>query len=128
MYTYWATVAAVHDGDTVSFFVDLGFNVFLHPVNEKSRERMSFRLFGCNARELAQPGGPEARDHLAELLPVGLTVELASVKRDKYGGRYDAVVTMPDGTDLRDTLIADGWAVPWDGTGPKPIPPWPRPS
>lgn len=127
MYTYSATVAAVHDGDTLSFVIDLGFNIFLHPVNDRDRERMSFRLLGCNARELSQPGGPEARDHLAQLLPAGAKVTVTSLKPDKYGGRWLAVVTLADGSDLVRQLVDEGWAAPWDGTGPKPIPPWPRP-
>jgi endonuclease YncB( thermonuclease family) len=94
----------------------------------------AFRLLGCNARELAEPGGVEARDHLAGLVldvgvPVGLGrrgVVLTSVKRDKYGGRYDAAVTLPDGSDLVAGLIAGQWAAPWDGRGPRPVPPWPR--
>jgi endonuclease YncB( thermonuclease family) len=117
LYTYAALVAHVHDGDTVDLDADLGFD---------TRHFGSFRLLGCNARELAQPGGPEARDHLAALLPPGVKVIAQSVKPDKFGGRYDAAITLPDGTDLVTQLIADQWAAAWDGTGTKPVPPWPR--
>lgn len=118
-YTYRALIAEVHDGDTLRADVDLGFNVWLHA--------QSFRLLGCNARELAEPGGKEARDHLRALLPVGTVVTLTSVKVDKYGSRWDARVVLADGTDLVAGLITDNWAAPWDGTGTKPVPPWPRP-
>jgi endonuclease YncB( thermonuclease family) len=125
-YTYAAMVTAVHDGDTITVDIDLGFAV---------HTRQHVRLLGCNAIELAQPGGAEARDHLASLF--GLTetsannlghVVLRSVKPDKYGDRYDAAITLTNagGTDLVTQLIADGWAAAWDGKGPKPVPAWPR--
>jgi micrococcal nuclease len=110
-------VVRVQDGDGIDLDVDLGFDT--HHLG-------AFRLLGCNARELSQPGGKEARDHLAALLPPGAKVTVRTVKPDKYGGRYLAAVTLADGTDLVTQLIADGWAMPWDGTGPKPVPPWPR--
>ena len=116
-YTYRATVVSVHDGDTFTAILDLGFDLSF---------RTSVRLAGCNARELAMPGGKEARDHLAELL-ADQHIVLASAKWDKYGGRIDAVVTLVDGgLALSARLVADGWAAAWDGRGPAPVPAWPR--
>lgn len=115
-YTYTATVLAVHDGDTFTALVDLGFDVAL---------RVKLRLLGCNAIELGQPGGTEAGDNLRQLINLR-TVYLHTVQVDKYGGRYDAQVTLPDIGDLATKLIADGWAAAWDGKGPRPVPPWPR--
>jgi micrococcal nuclease len=117
-YTYAATVVRVVDGDTVRLDVDLGFATWMRNV--------PFRLSGCNALELAAPGGREARDHLATLLPPGTMLTIRSVKTDKYA-RWDADILMPDGTHLVDRLIADGWAAPWSGAGAAPIPDWPRP-
>lgn len=116
-YTYAATVLSVHDGDTLALDVDLGFHVHTHT---------SVRLLGCNARELAQPGGTAARDHLRALLPIGTAVTIRSVLDDKYGGRVDAAVTLIDGTDLVTALTADQWVAAWDGTSTRPLPPWPR--
>lgn len=118
MFTYVAIVERVIDGDSVGLAVDLGFDTW---------HRGSFRLLGCNARELSQPGGPDAAANLAALLPAGTRVVIQSVKPDKFGGRYDAAVTLADGTDLVAQLVAQGWAAAWDGTGTKPVPPWPRP-
>jgi endonuclease YncB( thermonuclease family) len=124
MYTYYAIVRGVHDGDTVTVDLDQGLNEWRH--------KLSMRLYGCNARELSQPGGPEARDNLAALLPVGTQVVVHSHKvdrdlsPDKYGGRYDAEITLPDGRDLVTLLIEEEWAAAWDGTGTAPVPPWPR--
>jgi endonuclease YncB( thermonuclease family) len=117
MFTYAAIVEHVIDGDTVYMAVDLGFDTW---------HWGSFRLLGCNARELPQPGGPEAAANLVALLPVGTKVTIRSVKPDKFGGRYLAAVTLADGSDLVSTLIAEGWAAAWNGTGTKPVPPWPR--
>lgn len=122
-YRYVATVTAVHDGDTITADVDLGFGVWVRA--------QVFRLLGLNARELADPGGPEARDNLAGLLlPPTLmpAVTLTSLKPDKYGGRWLAVITLADGRDLTSLLIATGWAAPWNGKGTKPVPPWPIPE
>jgi hypothetical protein len=47
-YRYRAVVTAVHDGDTITADVLLGFHITRSQV---------FRLLGCNARELADPGG-----------------------------------------------------------------------
>lgn len=117
-YTYTAVILSVHDGDTVRADVDLGFDTWLRG--------QSFRLLGCNARELAEPGGPEARDNLAAILAHQPGITLTSVKPDKFGGRWDCVITLDDGTDLVSLLIATGWAAPWNGRGMKPLPPWPR--
>lgn len=118
-YRYEATVVRVVDGDTLILDVDLGFHVWLRG--------QSFRLLGCNARELHEPGGPEARDNLRDLLSTLLMpVTLRSVRVDKFGGRFDAAITLKGGADLVTALIADGWVAAWDGTGERPVPSWPR--
>lgn len=128
-----AAVVDVIDGDTLKLSVrlaksrgkdtDLGFHVYreggwlvLH---------YTFRLLGCNAAEHGTPGGDAATANLKTLLPVGTVVVVTSVSNDKYS-RYDADIMMPPGTDLVSYLIAHQWAAPWNGQGPKPIPPWPR--
>jgi micrococcal nuclease len=113
-----ARVVRVVDGDTVILDVDLGFGTWLHG--------QSFRLRGCNAREHSMLGGSEAAAHLRTLLPVGSCVTLTSIRPDKYGGRYDAGITLQDGSDLVQLLIAHGWVAPWNGKGERPLPAWPR--
>lgn len=131
--TFPAVVTDVIDGDTVKLSVrlaksrgkdaDLGFHVYreggwlvLH---------YTFRLLGCNAAEHGTPAGDAATANLKALLPVGTVVVVTSVSNDKYS-RYDADITMSPGTDLVSYLIAHEWAAPWNGQGPKPLPPWPR--
>lgn len=113
-------VGGWHDGDTVRVIVDRGDGDF---------SRWAIRLLGASCRELADEGGPEARDALAALLPAGTPVVLVDERPDKYGGRHLARVVVDLGAgsvDLAEHLIAEGWALPWDGKGEQPKPAWPR--
>jgi endonuclease YncB( thermonuclease family) len=98
-HVYNALVLSIHDGDTLTT-----------PV----------RLLGIDAPELATPTGPPARDHLAALVAKAPVV-LHTFKdpADKYG-RWLAEVFNLDGTDLCKQMVLDGFAVEWDGKGPKP--------
>ncbi len=115
------------DGDT--FYVELDFNVY-----GLFARRQLIRVVGLAAREKSKPGGIPAREALKVRLgmTVGSPVVLTGIKPDKYGKRLDAVVTClgQHGVpyDLGSALIADHWAVPWDGQGEQPLPPWPRPE
>lgn len=114
---YPATIIGVHDGDTIKLIVDLGFSVWY---------TTNCRLFGCNAAELSTEAGKAARDNLATLLPGGTVVTVLSHGLDKFAGRFDGSITLPDGRNLTSILVAEGWAATWDGTGKAPLPPWPR--
>lgn len=118
LYTYRAIVTAVHDGDTFSVDIDQGLNTWRHGEN--------IRILGINAIELASPGGPEAQQKLAAILPIGTAITIRTVKADKYGTRYNAAITLADGSDLATQLLAGGWAAPYTGRGPKVAPAWPR--
>jgi endonuclease YncB( thermonuclease family) len=120
-----AVIWAVHDGDTLTALVPLDTKTV---IGVPLWAELPLRLAGCNARELKDPGGVDARDHLAELLPVGTHVTVVVTGADKYSGRMDGRITLPDGSDLVTVLTADHWVAAWNGTGPKPVPPWPRPT
>ena len=138
---YKATVVNIHDGDTIGVDivlvpsrmhraypdVDLGFNV--HSVDHEGivLERQSVRLFGCNAPELATPAGKDALAYLETILHVGDVVTLVSHGWDKFGGRIDGQITLADGRDVAQVMIAAGQAAPWDGHGVKPVPAGPPP-
>lgn len=113
MYVYRAVVVSVHDGDTLTLDVDLGFYV---------RVRQACRVLGVNAAELGTDSGRAARDFLRKLLPAGTALQVTSVHADKYGGRFDGLVLLPNGRDLADVLVEAGHAARWDGTGSKPVP------
>lgn len=121
-YIFNATVVYVRDGDTVNMVIDRGMwdycGSFDHPT--------PIRIYGVNAREISQPGGPEARDHLTGLMPVGLRVVLTSMKPDKFAPRWDAIIETPTVPDVGALLVSQQWASPYYGTGPKVTPPWPR--
>jgi endonuclease YncB( thermonuclease family) len=133
-FTYRGQILTVHDGDTVRVDLDLGIGTShkdidlgfdIHITGRRLRLREDVRLYGCNAIELSQPGGTEAQQHLAGLLPVGSWVTVQTIKNDKYGGRYDAKIALADGRDVTTVMCADGYAAPWDGVGSKPVPAWP---
>lgn len=117
-WTVPATVVRVVDGDTVILRADLGWKINLE---------VDVRLFGINAIEHNVPGGHEATLRLMLLLPVGASVGLTSMGIDKYGGRTDGVVLI-GGIDAARQMVHDGFATPWDGKGPRPIPVWPIPA
>lgn len=119
-----AYVWAVHDGDTLTCLTNLPAKA---TIGVDLWAELPIRLAGCNARELAMAGGPDARDNLRAILPVGTAVTVTVVGADKYPGRMDGRVLLADGRDLATLLCADDWAAPWDGHGIKPVPPWPRP-
>jgi micrococcal nuclease len=104
-YEYRATILRVVDGDTVHARVDLGFDL---------RIDMKLRLYGINAPELSTPDGPKAKQHLIELLnfPSGEPLSVSTIKdrQEKYG-RYLAVLTRDDGTNINERMVADGAAL-----------------
>jgi endonuclease YncB( thermonuclease family) len=110
-----------HDGDTVIVRVDRWMRDY---------STWNIRIHGMATLELAEPGGVEARDECARRWPPDTELVLATSKPDKYGGRFNADVYYrgPDGEPrlVSAELIADGWALPWDGHGPQPKPRWPR--
>jgi endonuclease YncB( thermonuclease family) len=114
------TVEGWHDGDTVHVWVDKGRGEYA---------RRKVRVLGAATRELSEPGGEEALAYVEQLVPTGTPVVLVDLDDDKYGGRVDAIVVVDLGdgpVNLADRLVADGWAMPWDGRGPQPRIPWPR--
>lgn len=106
---YRAVVVNVHDGDTVTVTMDLGFGLDL---------TLPCRIYGINAPELNTPEGKAARAYAQTLLPEGTKVMVASHGWDKYGGRFDGQIVRPDGSDFA-TLMLAGHAVPYSGVGPK---------
>lgn len=109
MYEYSARILSVHDGDTCTALVDLGFRI---------SQEMPLRLNGINAPELSQPGGKEARDYLRSIID-GKQVVIFTVKdrKEKYG-RYLADIVV--GVELVSVMMCSaGHAKPYDGTGPR---------
>ena len=101
---YPATVISFHDGDTAHLDLDLGFAIHLQGVP-------SCRVFGINAPELSTAAGKAALAYALSICPVGSTVSVLSHGWDKYGGRFDGSLTLPDGSDFAAQMLAAGQAV-----------------
>ena len=99
---YPAVVFDVHDGDTVTLVIDLGWDLTL-----KGR----CRVYGINAPELSTKEGQAARDYARVLLPLGEVVRVLSHDWDKYGGRFDGDLTLPDGRDFATLMVESGHAI-----------------
>jgi micrococcal nuclease len=111
VYTVPATLDHWHDADTLVANLDLGWHVGL--------SKQPIRLARCDAPELATPAGKMALAYVRTLIQPGEKFTLVSHSLDKYG-RVLGDVKLADGRDVADTLIANGYALPWDGTGVKP--------
>jgi micrococcal nuclease len=114
VFIYQAAVEKVVDGDTLDLQLDLGFGVF-------TRQRV--RLLGINAAEHGTELGDKAtafaRDWVKQHGPA-FTVRTQKDKKEKFG-RYLATI-LSDTADLGQALIDAGLALPYDGTGPRPVP------
>lgn len=132
-----AVVTEVHDGDTVTVDLDTGrylhghdktLGLHLYVEGNHLHVHQALRLAGINAIELDQPGGPEARDHLEQMMPIGTAVTVTTWldSSDKYG-RILGLLTQPPWS-FNQRMVDDGYAAPWNGQGPKPTPPWPIPN
>ena len=107
-----AVVDYVLDGDTFAAGVkiddDITITVRVRVINIDTPE-----LSGACPREVAM--AESAKDFVADLLPVGAVVELQNIKDDKYLGRIDANVILPDGRDLGNVLIKQKLARSYNG-------------
>jgi endonuclease YncB( thermonuclease family) len=102
----------VIDGDTVLLTIDLlGFDHFVPGSDLDGKSRMACRVFGINAPELRTVEGEDALGYAMSLLPAGSRVAVVSHGYDKYGGRFDGNITLPDGTDFGQRMLDSGHAV-----------------
>jgi endonuclease YncB( thermonuclease family) len=112
-----------HDADTQRYLADLGFGLYA---------LLDVRLAGLNAPEVVgeqRAAGLAAtawaRDWLelhsghATTSPTEYPLTLDTSKTEKYG-RWLGVVSCARGHVLNADLLAGGYAVPWDGSGPRP--------
>ena len=97
-----ATVDYVYDGDTLAAVahVDDGVDV---DVRVRLRNIDTPEMHGNCESETMRANA--ARNRLMNLVPRGTVVELKNIKDDKYIGRIDANVILPDGRDVGRVLI-----------------------
>ncbi len=107
-----AVVDYIFDGDTFSAGVnlddDVQITVRVRLINIDTPEMNG----KCNAEKVM---AQSAKDLLATLLPRGTVVDLQNIKDDKYLGRINANVILPDGRDVGDVMIDSGLARPYKG-------------
>ena len=108
---YAARVVILHDGDTITLDIDLGFDHLISGLDFDGKTRLSCRVLGINAPELRTPEGKVALAYAQTLLKPGDHCTVVSHGWDKYGGRFDGTVTLPDGRDFGQTMIDAGQAV-----------------
>ena len=107
-----ARVDYIFDGDTFSAQValdkDVNVTVRVRLINIDPPE-----MNGKCAMEKQM--AVRARDVLSALIPRGTVVELDNIKDDKYLGRINANVFLPDGRDVGLILVDSGLGRPYKG-------------
>mgnify|MGYP003307061627 CR=1 FL=1 len=107
-----AVVDYIFDGDTFSAGVmlddDIQITVRVRLINVDTPE-----MNGMCESEIDKAHA--AKEFVSELLPVGTVVDLQNIKDDKYLGRIDANVILPDGRDVGRVMIDSGLARPYSG-------------
>lgn len=112
-----STVTRIIDGDSLTATVtrDLGFH-------GTATFAVRLRLNRINTPPASTDAGKLATRMATVLLvadpPVQVLIE--TVGPYKYGDEWMAEITLPDGRNVSDALVAGGWAVYWDGNGPRP--------
>lgn len=105
---YEAEILRVIDGDTVEARVRIWLGL---------DQTIRIRLRGIDAPEIHGncPGEREAaaasREHLSHLL-LSKKIYLFEIGADKYGGRIDALLRLPDGADVSSLMVQSGHAQP----------------
>lgn len=119
---YRAIVFDWHDGDTCHFdALDLGFGIVLAARDIDGDSIWSARILGINSPEINTDAGKAAKAYAEKICAPGTRVTVLSHNLDKYGGRFLASLTLPDGTDYAAAMITAGHAKPYNGKGPKPV-------
>lgn len=107
---YPARVVRVVDGDTVILDLDLGFGLYFQGEDWDGHVRLSCRVLGINAPELGTPEGEASKVFAESLLRPGMIAEVVSTGWDKYGGRFDGLIALPDGRDFGQAMLKAGQA------------------
>lgn len=107
MFTYYASVLRVIDGDTLHVSLDLGFHVHTN---------QTIRLARVNAHEMTEPRGIVARAYVMNLIAQSALIRVTSTKQEKYGRwlaevELKAKTTDADWLNLADDLVRHSHAV-----------------
>jgi endonuclease YncB( thermonuclease family) len=110
-----STITRVIDGDSFVATVtrDLGFHGTA-TFNQK------MRLDRINAPPLSTDLGRQSAVFVMRKVIPSVVVDITTTGAYKYGDEWMAEVTLPDGSNLSDVLVAAGLALYWSGVGPRP--------
>lgn len=106
MYEYIGTVYRVVDGDTIYMTVDLGFEIFTN---------LKLRLAGIDTAEIFRPRNEKEKIHglmakkYVEGLVLNKVVRIKTNKTGKYGRWIATVSLLPNGENLSNLLIDEGF-------------------
>lgn len=109
MYTYSAKIVDVHDGDTVTAIVDLGFRI---------QTEIKIRLYGINTPEItgaSREEGLKSKQRVVSLI-MGKNVILKTYKdkQEKFGRWLaDIYINEKSTKSINQTLIEEGLAIPF---------------
>ena len=109
-----STITRSIDGDSIEARVsrDIGFHgvvIFLQKM----------RLNRINTPPGSTDLGKQATAFVVSKV-TGVLVDIETTGSYKYRDEWMAEVTLPDGSNLSDALVAAGLAVYWSGIGPRP--------
>ena len=107
-----ATVDYILDGDTFAAVAHVDKNTDAN-VRVRLRNVDTPEMHGACPSETKRARA--ARERLMKLMPRGTVVELKNIKDDKYIGRIDANVILPDGRDVGNVLIKEKHGRPYNG-------------
>ena len=109
-------VTRVIDGDSLTAHVtrDLGFH-------GTATFDVRLRLNRINTPPLKTQEGHAAALFVTDLLmSTSVPVLIETVGAYKYGDEWMAEITLPSGENLSDLMVSKGYAVYWNGQGPRP--------
>ncbi|NMA32754.1 MAG: thermonuclease family protein [Alphaproteobacteria bacterium] len=107
-----AKVDYIFDGDTFAAIVKLE-NSMRISVRVRILEIDTPEIHGECESEIIMAN--KARKRLKQLLPIGSSVELSNIKDDKYLGRINAKVKLPDGRDVSKIMLQEKLARKYTG-------------
>jgi len=120
MHEYKATMLRIVDGDTVDVDIDLGFGVWLR--------KQRIRLYGMDTpesrtRDLEEKHyGNLSKNFIKDRLPVGTVFKIRTEKDSKGKfGRILGILLDSNDVSINDTMIAQGYAVPYHGQSKEDI-------
>ena len=108
-----AVVRYIIDGDTFVGDVFVKDRTSVNSVKIRLRNVDTPEIHGECDSEIRR--AKSAKQRLAELIPIGSTVEIKNVKNDKYAGRIDANVFDSNGRDVGAVLVKEKFGRPYSG-------------